>query len=337
MLVITKEQNLVMENKLNQPALEQYAIKYADLLVEKIFSDIKSISGKEIIDKTPSKQVGLFVLFNLFKMWKLEMTQLKSPYFDYTNDDVQLKLEELMNTLSKNISVSKEHFYPLLVKSVESTLLLIMSPLKYYEELVESYDGVAPNMDEVKDLQRFIKINSHMRDALLTAWASNYKGEELFDKAFEGLDEPPEDVSKLITPFNDLLEVETHNFWLEDTQEESEELIEDDDEDDNVEFETVHTQFSEVDTPSIGDSFGFNSSQSSLKSMLTINQKFMFVNDLFDGNSDDFNNVLDFLDTCETKEVILKFLNNNYIERGSWKAEAPQVKEFFALIDKKFS
>jgi hypothetical protein len=324
-----------MENKLDQLALKQYSTKYSDLLVEKLFIERQSILGKEIIDEIPSKQVGLFVLFNLFKVWKIEIAKLKSPYFNYDNSEIQLKLEELMNLLSKNISISKEHFYPLLVESVENTLLLIMSPLQYYEDLVESYDGAAPNMDEVKDLQRFIKINSHMRDALLTAWASNLEGEELFDKAFEGLTDPPEDLSTLVLPFSELLELEINSFWLDDETEQPADLIEDEKE--GIEFETIHTQFSDNEPTLLADTLGFETSQSTLKTMLTINQKFMFVNDLFEGNTDDFNKVIDFLDTCETKEVILKFLHTNYIHRGNWKIEAPQVKEFLSLIDKKFA
>ncbi len=333
-----------MENKLIQLALEQYATKYSDLLVKKLFADKKSISGNEIMDEIPVKQVGLFVLFNLYKTWKMEVAQLKSPYFDYKNPDVQLRLEELMNALSKHISVSREHFYPLLVKSVESTLLLILSPLKYYEDLVESFNGLAPNLDEVKDLQRFIKINNHMRDALLNAWASDYSGDELFNKAFEGLSEPPEDVTELIIPFNDLVTIDPEKFWLGDKidlEEESEvknnnDLIEED-ENEEADFETIHTQFAGEKTTLLADSLGFEASEVSIKSMLTINQKFMFVNDLFDGNKEDFNKVIDFLDSCETKDVIIKFVHNNYIERGNWKAEAPQVKEFMALVNKKFS
>ena len=326
-----------MENKLNHPALEQYAIKYTELLAEKLFSNRKILTGQQIIEEIPVKQVGLFVLFNLFKKWKLEADQLKSQYFNYESEEVKGKLKELMNMLSKHIEIGKDDFQPLLIKSVENTLLLIMSPLNYYEELVESYDGVAPNMDEVKDLQRFIKINSHMRDALLTAWASNLSGKELFDKAFEGLSEPPEDVSVLVAPFNELLTVEVDSFWLESEVEELvEDTIEEEEENKEVEIETIHTQFAEDKTSSLGDSLGFENTQASFKVLLTINQKFMFVNDLFNGSKEDFNKVIDFLDTCETKDVVIKFIHNNYIQRGSWKQESPQVKEFFALVDKKF-
>lgn len=324
-----------MENKLNKLALEQYATKYTEILADNLFTSRNSISGKGIIEEIPVKQVSLFVLYNLFKVWKLEMLQLKSPYFNYDNRDVKLKLNELMNLLSKSISISKENFIPLLSKSVEQTLLLMLSPLKYYEDLVDSFDGMAPSMDEVKDLQRFVKINSNMRDALLTAWASNYSNDEIFDKAFEGLSEPPEEVSTLISPFNELLTLDLTSIW-DDVEAEVEDDIIEEEESEEVEFQTIHTQFSEEKTSILADSFGFESSKSSLKSILTINQKFMFVNDLFDGRTEDFNKVIDFLDTCDTKDVVLKFIHNNYIERGSWKAEAPQVKEFFVLIDKKF-
>ncbi len=322
-----------MENKLNQSALEQYTTNYSNLLVEKLFANKQHISGKDILEEIPSKQVGFFVLFNLFKKWKLEMSQLKSPYFNYKNKDVKQKLEELMNLLSKHISVSKEDFLPLLVKSIESTLVLIISPLKYYEELVESYGGEAPDTEEVKNLQRFIKINGHMRDALLTAWASNYSEEELFDKAFEGLNEPPEDVAELIKPFNELLAM-PESFWMPENPKAEDDLIEENEEE--VGFETIHTQFVKEDTTLLADSFGFESAQSSLKTMLTVNQKFMFTNDLFDGNKEDFNKVIDFLDSCETKDVVIKFVHTNYIQRGNWKIESPQVKEFLTLIDKKF-
>lgn len=330
-----------MENKLNLPALEEYAIKYSELLTEKLFSNRKAISGQKIIEEISVKQVGLFVLFNLYRRWKLEMAQLKSPYFNYESHEVKGKLKELMNMLSKHINIEKDDFRPLLSKSIENTLLLIMSPLNYYEGLVESYKGIAPDMDEVKDLERFIKINGHMRDALLTSWASNLSGKELFDKAFEGLSEPPEDVEKLVAPFNELLPIEIDKFWLEsesgvlaDGIEEEEETKEVEKE---VELETIHTQFAEEKTSLLADSLGFENAQSSFKVLLTINQKFMFINDLFNGSKEDFNKVIDFLDTCETKDVVIKFIHNNYIQRGSWKQESPQVKEFFALVDNKFA
>ncbi len=334
-----------MENKLNQLAIEQYAEKYSKILLKKIFSDRKNISGKEIMNDIPVQQVALFVLFSLFKRWEDEMLQLKSPYFNYEEEEVQKKLEELMNLLSKHISVDEKQFAPLMIQAVKDSLLLIISPLKFYENLVDTFNGSAPNIDEVKNLQRFIKINTHMRDALLTAWAANYSSEELFDRAFEGLTTAPQEVKPLIEPFNKLLPVELSDF-VEEGEATNEEIsveptnviIEDEiiEEEEQVEFKTIHTQYSEENTSILADSLGFKADQSLLKTMLTINQKFMFVNDLFDGNTEDFNKVLDFLDSCETKEVVLKFINSNYIQRGNWKAEAPQVKEFLALIDKKF-
>jgi len=325
-----------MENKLNHPALEQYALKYSDLLAEQLFFDKKSISGKEILNNMPVKQVGLFVLYNLFKRWKVEMGQLKSPYFNYEHKDVKIKLQELMNVLSKNILVSKEDFVPLLNKAIEDTLLLTLSPLRFFEELVDSFRGEAPNSTEVKELQQFVKINSHMRDALLTAWASSNKESNVLDIAFEGLNASPADVNETLRPFNKLLPIELDNFLLEDFSESQHDELIDDDEDGNIEFETIHTQFSSQKKTILADTLGFESTHISLKSMLTINQKFMFVNDLFDGNSDDFNKVIDFLDSCDNKEVVQKFLNRNYINNGHWKLESPQVKEFMGVLDKRF-
>ena len=325
-----------MENKLNFSALEQYAAEYSGLLADKLFEQKPTLTGRDILEKIPVKQIGLFTLFQLFEKWKSEIEQLKSPYFDYESNEVQTKMKELMNALSKNISISREHLLPLFAKATEDTLLLILSPLEYYENLVESFGGKAPTMDDVKDLQKFIKINGHMRDALLEAWASNSNEGEVLDKAFEDLNEPPEDVNTLLEPFNQLLSTEGIPFWEggDEPISMAETVIEEDEE---ADFETVHKQFTSGGTTMLGDTLGFETTKTSLKSMLTINQKFMFVNDLFKGNQEDFVKVIDFLDTCETKDVVIKFLSSNYIKRGEWKLESPQVKEFMSLIDKKFN
>lgn len=326
-----------MENKLNHLALEQYAAEYSSLLLEQLFEKKERVTGNDILTQIPVKQVGLFTLFQLFKKWQREADHLKSPYFNYESAEIIDKMKELMNALSNNISISKNDLEPLLIKAIEDTLLLALSPLEYYQNLVESFGGEAPDMDEVRDLQRFLKINSHMRDALLSAWASNGNDGDVLDKAFEGLNEPPEDVKTLLVPFDALLPTEGYSFWLEESSENEaiEVALEDEEEETNI--ETVHKQFTAESTTMLGDTLGLETTKASLKSMLTINQKFMFVNDLFQGNQDDFMKVIDFLDTCETKDVVMKFLNSNYIKRGHWKTESPQVKEFLVLVDKKFN
>ena len=62
----------------------------------------------------------------------------------------------------------------------------------------------------------------------------------------------------------------------------------------------------------------------------------MFINDLFNESQEDFSKVLDFLETCESKEVAISFINNNYLKHNIWKANSPQVKEFMELLEKKF-
>ena len=85
----------------------------------------------------------------------------------------------------------------------------------------------------------------------------------------------------------------------------------------------------------LADTLGKNN-KDSIKTMLTINQKFMFINDLFDGNQNDFVKVIDFLEDCETEEQAVSFIQNNYIKRSLWRAEAPPVKEFIKLIVSKY-
>jgi hypothetical protein len=74
----------------------------------------------------------------------------------------------------------------------------------------------------------------------------------------------------------------------------------------------------------------------SIKSMLSINQKFMFINDLFNDNQDDFNKVVDFIEGCDTKEAAMSFISNNYLKHNIWNPNAPQVREFLRLVDLQF-
>lgn len=86
---------------MNFSALEQYAAEYSGLLADRLFEQKPTLTGRDILEKIPVKQIGLFTLFQLFEKWKSETEQLKSPYFDYESNEVQTKMKELMNALSK--------------------------------------------------------------------------------------------------------------------------------------------------------------------------------------------------------------------------------------------
>ena len=99
---------------------------------------------------------------------------------------------------------------------------------------------------------------------------------------------------------------------------------------------TLNDSFVSSSYKTVADTLKSSHNPGTLKSMLSINQKFMFINDLFNDNQDDFNKVMDFLESCENKDAAISFINNSYLKHNIWNGNSPQVKEFLSLLDKKF-
>jgi hypothetical protein len=73
-----------------------------------------------------------------------------------------------------------------------------------------------------------------------------------------------------------------------------------------------------------------------LKSMITINQKFMFVNELFKGESKVFQETLEKIGTCNSYNEAINMLLDNYANRYDWDTDKEEVAEFFELISRLF-
>ena len=120
-----------MEFKLNEQGIETYVSSLTNKLMRDFFSTANFVRGNDILKFTPYQQINFFILKNLFSDWKAEMTRLKSPYFDYDHEDVQLALNELMNKLSHHIKISQEDFEGLLYNSIYDTIELVCNPKNF--------------------------------------------------------------------------------------------------------------------------------------------------------------------------------------------------------------
>ncbi|MES2389326.1 MAG: hypothetical protein V4543_15095, partial [Bacteroidota bacterium] len=127
----------------NYPAPDLQAIsKYVKLPAKKLCNDFfrteTVVSGAQMADFMPIKQVNLFMLRNLYDKWAREAQRMRSPYFDYESQEVNDALQEFMNTLSRHISVKREHFEDLLTEALQSAVLLALSPIDYFTHEIET-------------------------------------------------------------------------------------------------------------------------------------------------------------------------------------------------------
>jgi hypothetical protein len=329
-----------MESKLNYDAIETYVKAYSSKLNDNLFTEKELITGDDILN-IPVSQVGLLILNKIYQSWALEAEKLKSPYFDYESKAVHDSMQKLMNVLSKNILVKRGDFEPMLIRAVHDTLLLLISPYSYYKILLEKE---STSIEVLQALAKFVKINkgvlSNMLEKLNNSADLINDPDTLLNEVFSSLDETPQNNDTEIQKFAELHSLNETDFYLAETEETVLQAHEFEDDEDEVEpgsEKTINDNFVDNSYETVADTLQRGQEVNTLKSMLTINQKFMFINDLFNDNQNDFNKVLDFLESCETKEAAVSFINNNYLKHNIWNANAPQVKEFMGLLDKKFS
>lgn len=148
-----------MQKKLNEDFIDSYCEKFASKVTDSFFSDDKiTISGKEILEITPSKQTNFFVIKLLFRYWQGETKKLESPFFNYENEHVKEALTEFMNVLSQHIEVHKNGFQMLLNHAVKDTLYLASSPQAYLE--IDLEDRRVDNIDQevIDETLKYLKI-----------------------------------------------------------------------------------------------------------------------------------------------------------------------------------
>lgn len=328
-----------MESKLNYEAIDTYVKAYSSKLNTNLFAEKETITGDDIFQLSVH-QVGLFVLNKIYQSWALETNKLQSPYFNYQSDAVHASMQKLLNVLSKNILVSRVDFEPMLIRAVHDTLLLLISPYSYYKILLEKEDT---NIEVLQSMDKFITINKGVLNKIINELGNSDNlindSQALLDRVFGSMDDTPESNSAELQIFAELHPLNEADFYLSDAEDAvipTHKFEDEDEETDTGSEKTLNDSFVSSSYETVADTLKSSQQVNTLKSMLSINQKFMFINDLFNDSQDDFNKVLDFLESCDTKEAAVSFINNNYLKHNIWNANAPQVKEFLVLLEKKF-
>ena len=328
-----------MENKLNHEVIDRYATQFSDQILEDFFKKSDTISGKEVLNLTDIQQVNLFVIFRLLREWRLETSRIQSPFFDYDSKEVKSALRDFMNVISRHIRMNQATLKPLLEAAVADTVLLVLSPYDFYCQVIQPEPGEPVKAKRLEDMLKYIVINQ----SLWKAYLQRIQQEErrslspeealgLLNELFEQTEQAPEDIEKYVELFNrvKLLQLDAV-YGTEDenvsTQGEQADSGED--------VRTVNDQHAQ-EVPTLAEVHE-DKPIVSIKTHLSINQKFMFINQLFEGNSSDFNKVIDFLDNCNSQVEAMEFINNNYLKKNNWKKDAPEVQAFIDVVAKKYA
>lgn len=417
----------MLESKLNHEAVEDLAATFSNAVCNSFFKNKEAISGKEIVDVSPVKQVNYFVLKILFRNWQKETLRLQSPYFNYRNEEVRKALISFMNTLSQQISVKREHFEPLLRQASREAILLILSPYDFFREELTGHESGRLNSKYLKNSDKYIKVNRHFFEAFKARFEAMGEGDldhedalALWDDVFMSVEKRPEDFSVHEEAFKQLVDVNFADLWQEevassveepgwsatapdevdddmagdaddddDLAEEDQDLdvpqteIDDDSEEgyiedqyktlEELEAETgseesspapfrfvdkdeefdeeedsgplnrqfssgklpLHQQLKSEKGPSLAEIHQSQRIESIIGS-ISINQRYMFVNELFGGESEIFATAMTKVESCGSFDEAVELLIQNYAREHGWDMNAPEVKELLKIIFKKF-
>lgn len=331
-----------MESNVNFKSIEQYCITFSNIIVGKSFDNRTKISGQEILKVTSIKQLNLFIIYELFKKWKEETENLKSPYFNYDNPDVQNDLKKFLNTLSKNISVEESDFLQFCTTATLKTILLIFSPYEFFKQEFNQTHNSRLKFDDLIELKKYLRINQH----LLTAYIERFESESIqeifnedaiaiFDEVCESLEETPEDITSYVDEFSKICSLNIDDFYSEQVVLQFEDGEEANSGDSIVESKTLNDLL-QKESETLADKHQ-KKKIDGLKKNITINQRIMFVKNLFDGDVDEFESIVSFIDNCSEKQEAMDFVNHNCIDAKNWDKDSEEVQEFVEIVDNRFS
>lgn len=319
-----------MDEKISLEAIALYSDAYAEKVLKKAFATNQKIEGKEILGLCDVQQINLFIVRELFKAWKEELKKLKSPYFDYEHPNVKEALDNFMSVLSKNISISRQHFAPLLKKAVSQTVLLVLDPYDYFSMIISGSNNkldVASFREEIK----YLKINKAPLEKLLERLdekqvkeISGNEGFAILDQILEEVNFSPEDVEGYIQQFSVVEALVPEKFYFKKAEPEK-----------PVAPKAPVQKPVLVDTPVAAKTTvdNFHKIQR-IKERLTINQKFMFTKVLFGGDFESFSRTIEELDQQQNITSALQYLEKLYRD---WDKESEEFHEFMEMVEKRFS
>ncbi len=160
-----------MLHKFNVSALNDYSQQFARKVCDDFFAHNANASGQHILNLTAIPQINLFIISSLYDKWKADAEAFKSPFFDFESNEVKEALKQFMNVVSRNISVKREQLEPVLVEATKDTLVLLIDPNSYFNEIFRNQPNFTVTADTIQQLRKYIRFNKFVPQAVAEAMA----------------------------------------------------------------------------------------------------------------------------------------------------------------------
>lgn len=313
-----------MKNNVNISAIELYARKVLKPFLDKYFV-AGSISGKGLISFCPIDQVNFFVIQQLLSKWKEEVSKLRSPYFDFENQEVKDALKVFMDQLSKHILVTKEDFTPLLFQAINDTIHFAVAPVSFLGQQTLDSSKVYSD-EELKGIFKYVKLHSEIKNFVVSSSWNGKTGAQIIEK----LETQFSDFTiegKVLELFNEILPTTASDFRYKESVTENAKT-------ENA--EKAPTDVFKVEAkPTVLDQH-LKNKVIDLRSAMSLNQRIMFLKELFKGDNSAFEGAMSLADASTSYEKCVNTLIDSYSQRFGWEIDSEEVNQLFDLIGRKF-
>jgi len=368
-----------MEDKYNQLHLERYSKQLANLLCDRHFASYDTLNGPQLIGFTSIKQVNLFVIKELLLKWHHEMANLRSPYFDYENEEVKEALLHFMNVLSRKILMKRHAFEPLLQKAVYDTFLLVLDPVATFEEkFLRIQEEIT--LPKLQENLKYIDIDKPLFAGFIDTLSPTSRDRDYILSRFKlyinANQNRRSSLSEQAARFNSLLPVSEQDILGTSPAAEAPVVIKPtpaapleekdvvapihqaqreasaparpvytparndaDDDEDKVTNQrpTLNDNFRKAAAPaSLADAHS-NRKIDSLKNSISINQRFSFINELFEGDNMTYYQAIQALDAMTDAEQAHQYVQQQLATKYDWSKKQEHLQKLLRLIDRKLA
>lgn len=252
-----------------------------------------------------------------------EALQKAELYFD--DEDTSVTLDQLIEDLSKYLVVDRTDLF---IPSFQP------EPSVFEQTAEEENDEMTPEIEGEE----------------LSASSSDYFGQEI-DTRDETSDTDVEETSEEELDSEDTLDKEEEQEVVDSLQTEATELPEEEEsepeedeelseetkdveEEDPEQENTVMEKF-EVDQKTLAELHEDQKIESVFEA-ISINHRYMFLQELFDGDNELFTTALKDVDACKTFDEAVEMLVQNYAKDFFWDMNSDEVKELLKVVYRKF-
>jgi hypothetical protein len=348
------ERKFEMESKLNLNAIKDYSEVLSDIFMKELDSSKSSFNGSDILKLNEIKQVNLFIMKEIFIGWLSQMEESKSDYFDYENEDLKKAQADYMNVLSHQIRVKRADLKNLYSGALYDTILFYLVPDFFLTHLFQELNEGLINKTNVKRINSYIDLNKSL-------YASFQKKVESLSKinsesVIEILRSIPFEAEErdIFEYFSSKKPIDVEQFLNIEEKDKKEPNSEKDEslglkEGKTFEFENegmLHEKFKKQDatindklkgdkSPSLADNLQ-NTKINDLAKSVSLNQRFVFIKELFNGNLDNYEKALNNLNSFESWEEANQFIEEELATEYNWDISKKSVEEFNSIVQRKF-